>query len=380
MKKEITFILLLFTLIQNSFENSNKKHKKNIFEETKIKKMHLKNRLIRGAVGDFCLFKDGHITDEALKLYEQLSDDGVSLIYTGATIMDSDSLNPFNVFRFDKDEYIEEFKKLTRIVHKNKAYIIMQLAEIGIKNESGKEIYYSPSEVKNPFFNAISKEISKEQILQIQNEFVTVALRAKKSEFDGIEIHSAHLNLLSQFLSPEFNKRNDEYGGNDENRARLLVEIIKKIRKAVGEDFIISLKLNSYDGDKIKNGITENGFLTACKLAENAGVDIIKVSGDYDKKKPKPKIPMFLNLTKKLSQIVKIPVVLIGGIRDIDTMEDIINKTQIEYLSIARPLICEPDIVKRWKNGDRSKAKCITCNSCSKNNGKCVLNKKKKIL
>ena len=380
MKKKIKFLLLLFTLIQNSFENSNKKHKKNIFEETKIKKLHLKNRLIRGAVGDYCLFKEGHITDEALKLYEQLSDDGVSLIYTGATIINSDSMNPFNIFRFDKDEYIEEYKKLTKIVHKNKAYIIMQLAELGAKIESGKENYYGPSEVKNPFFNVISKEISKEQILKIENEFVTVALRAKKSEFDGIEIHSAHLNLLSQFLSPAFNKRNDEYGGNDENRARLLIEIIKKIRKVVGEDFIISLKLNSYDGDKIENGITENGFLTTCKLAENAGVDIINVSGDWDQKKPKPKNPMFLNLTKKLSQIVKIPVVLIGGIRDFETMEDILNSSNIQYFGIVRPLICEPDIVKRWKNGDRSKAKCITCNSCLKNHNKCVLNKKKKIL
>ena len=380
MKKKIKFLLLLFTLIQNSFENSNKKHKKNIFEETKIKKLHLKNRLIRGAVGDYCLFKEGHITDEALKLYEQLSDDGVSLIYTGATIINSDSMNPFNIFRFDKDEYIEEYKKLTKIVHKNKAYIIMQLAELGAKIESGKENYYGPSEVKNPFFNVISKEISKEQILKIENEFVTVALRAKKSEFDGIEIHSAHLNLLSQFLSPAFNKRNDEYGGNDENRARLLIEIIKKIRKVVGEDFIISLKLNSYDGDKIENGITENGFLTTCKLAENAGVDIINVSGDWDQKKPKPKNPMFLNLTKKLSQIVKIPVVLIGGIRDFETMEDILNSSNIQYFGIVRPLICEPDIVKRWKNGDRSKAKCITCNSCLKNHNKCVLNKNKKIL
>ena len=141
--------------------------------------MHLKNRLIRGAVGDYCLFKEGHITDEALKLYEQLSDDGLSLIYTGATIINSDSMNPFNIFRFDKDEYIEEFKKLTKIIHKNKAYIIMQLAELGAKIESGKENYYGPSEVKNPFFNVISKEISKEQILKIENEFVTVALRAK---------------------------------------------------------------------------------------------------------------------------------------------------------------------------------------------------------
>ena len=105
------------------------------------------------------------------------------------------------------------------------------------------------------------------------------------------------MNLLSQFLSPEFNKRNDEYGGSDENRAKFLVEIIRKIRKAVGENFIISLKLNSYDGDKYKNGISESGFLTACKLAEKNGVDIINVSGDWDLKKPKPKNPMFLQAT-----------------------------------------------------------------------------------
>ena len=200
MKKEILFLFLSLFLIQNSIENQNKKLKKNLFDETKVKKLLLKNRLIRGAVGDYCLFKEGHLTDEALKLYNQLSDNGVSLIYTGATIMTENALNPFSIFRFDKDEYIEEFKKLTNIVHKNNAYIIMQLAEIGLKMESGKEIYYSPSAVKNPFFDVISKEISKEQMLQIENDFVNTALRAKKSNFDGIDIHSAHLNLLSQFL------------------------------------------------------------------------------------------------------------------------------------------------------------------------------------
>ena len=380
MKKEIISLLLFFYLLQNSIQNSTKNKKKSLFEETKIKKMYLKNRLIRGAVGDFCLFKDGHITNEALSLYDQLSKNEISLIYTGATIVNPDGVNLFNIFKFDKDEYINEFKKLTKVVHKNKANIIMQLAEIGINMESGKQVLYSPSRVKNPFFDEISNEISKEQILKIQNYFVNTAVRAKKAEFDGIEIHNAHLNLLSQFLSPEFNKRNDKYGGNDENRARFLIEIIQKIRKSVGEDFIISLKLNSYDGDKIKNGITENGFLTACKLAEKNGVDIINVSGDWDKKKPKPKNPMFLQATKKLSEIVKIPVVLIGGIRDIDTMEEILNSSNIRYFGIVRPLICEPDLVKRWKNGDRSKSKCITCNSCTRNNSlTCVFNNKKNI-
>ena len=207
----------------------------------------------------------------------------------------------------------------------------MQLAEIGLNIESGKQVLYGPSKVKNPFFDEISNEVSKEQILKIQDYFAKAALRAKNAEFDGIEIHSAHLNLLSQFLSPEFNKRNDEYGGNDENRAKFLVEIIRKIRKAVGENFIISLKLNSYDGDKYKNGITESGFLTACKLAEKNGVDIINVSSDWEQKKPKSKNPMFLQATQKLSEIVKIPVVLVGVIRDIETMEEILNSSNIRY-------------------------------------------------
>ena len=299
-------------------------------------------------------------------------------MYTGATIINPEASNSLNIFKIDKDEYINEYKKLTKIVHKNKGNIIMQLTEIGLNLESGKQVLYGPSKVKNPFFDEISNEISKEQILKVQDNFAKAALRAKNAEFDGIEIHSAHLNLLSQFLSPEFNKRNDEYGGSDENRAKFLVETIRKIRKVVGEDFIISLKLNSYDGDKYKNGITENGFLTACKLAEQNGVDIINVSGDWDQQKPKPKNPMFLQATKKLAEVVKIPVVLLGGIRDIETMEEILNSSNIRYFGIVRPLICEPDIIKRWKNGDRAKSKCITCNGCSRNHSTtCVLNKKK---
>ena len=378
MKKEIISLILLFFLIQISSQNPNKKQTITLFDETNIKNIHLKNRIIKGAVGDYCFLKDNQLTNEALYYYDQLSKNEISLIYTGATIINPEASNLFNIFKIDNDEYINEYKKITKIVHKNKGNIIMQLAEIGLNIESGKQVLYGPSKVKSPFFDEISNEISKEQILKIQDNFAKAALRAKKAEFDGIEIHSAHLNLLSQFLSPEFNKRDDEYGGSDENRAKFLVETIRKIRKVVGEDFIISLKLNSYDGDKYKNGITENGFLTACKLAEKNGVDIINVSGDWDQQKPKPKTAMFLQATKKLAEVVKIPVVLVGGIRDIETMEEILNSSNIRYFGIVRPLICEPDLIKRWKNGDRSKAKCITCNTCLRNKSTtCVFNKKK---
>ena len=105
--------------------------------------------------------------------------------------------------------------------------------------------------------------MSKNDILRIENDFLNAAIRAKKSGFDGIEIHAAHFYLLSLFLSPAFNKRNDEYGGNGKNRARIIIEIIEKIRKEVGNDFIISLKINSDDG--IENGISEDDFILTCK-------------------------------------------------------------------------------------------------------------------
>ena len=221
----------------------------------------------------------------------------------------------------------------------------------------------------------MNKELTKEDILRIEDQFVEAALRAKKSGFDGVDIHSAHLTLLNQFLSPAFNKRNDEYGGNDENRARIVVEIIQKMRKVVGNDFIISIKISVNDG--VEDGINEKGYLTACKLIEKAGADLIQTSGNYVKHKIKPNNPIFYEETNKISEVVNIPVVLTGGIRNMDTIEEVLGKSNIEYFGIGRPLVCEPDIIQRWEKGERCKSKCVTCNTCVKKSiHSCVLNKK----
>ena len=365
MKTNQIYLILILLLIENSIEK-----KKDIFDETKIKKMKLKNRLFRGSVGDYCFLKDGHITEEGLKLYEKLSDDGVGTIFTGyTTVSDYDQFENSGVFRIDKDEYIEEYKKLSNIVHKNNIKIILDLIHPGIFIKSGIEQIYSPSNIIHPLSKVKSKELTKEDILQIEDDFLNGAIRAKKSGFDGIELHCAHLTLLSQFLSPGINKRNDEYGGNDENRVRIIIEIIQKIRKEVGEDFIISIKLNCDDG--IENGITINGFLNTCKLIEKAGADIIQVSGNFINKPQDG--PYFYNEAKQLSNVINIPVSLIGGIRDMETMENILNDSNIQYFGFGRPLLCEPDLIKKWENGERSKYKCIGFMGCLKTfSHKCV--------
>ena len=125
--------------------------KKDIFDETKIRNMKLKNRIFRGSVGDYRFFENGHITEEALKFYEKLSEGEIGTILTGyITVSDYDNFDNSNVFRIDKDEYIEEYKKLTSIVHKNNANIIMQLVHIGGNTFSNTNIIYAPSKIVNP--------------------------------------------------------------------------------------------------------------------------------------------------------------------------------------------------------------------------------------
>ena len=153
---------------------------------------------------------------------------------------------------------------------------MMQLVHIGIKAMNKEGPIYVPSALPIEGQNRNSKEMTKEDILRIENDFAEAALRAKKAGFDGIEIHAAHHYLISDFLSPLFNKRTDEYGGSDENRARFLLEIIEKVREKVGKDYIVGMKINTEDGDV--NGITEEGFLKACIMEEKAGIDFIQLS------------------------------------------------------------------------------------------------------
>ena len=213
------------------------------------------------------------------------------------------------MFRLDKDEYIPEYKKLVDLVHKNGANIITQLVHIGMNTFTKADPVYAPSSLPMKNQDRFTKEMTKDDILRIENDFSEAALRAKKAGFDGVEIHGGHFYLISEFLSPLTNKRNDEYGGSDENRARFLLEIIAKVREKVGNDYIVGLKINSEDCDK--NGITEEGFMKICLMAEEAGVDFIQVSG-MKWLREKTKAPLYPEISAKLAEKVKIPIINIG--------------------------------------------------------------------
>ena len=343
---------------------------KNLFDHTKIGSMKMKNRLIRAAVGDHNTV-NGHITEKNFKVYEALAKGGVGTIITGYAYVAGYPNRP-DMFGIYDDSFISEYSKLTETVHKYNANIILQLVHCGsytlIDIAGGKTP--GPSAVENLHSKKTPIEMQKQDIQDVQSAFAEASVRAKKAGFDGVEIHAAHGFLLSQFLTPYYNRRIDEYGGTNENRAKMLLETYQITKKTVGKDYPVIVKINCTDG--IDDGITPEGFYTACRQLMQANVDAIEVSGEWIPFKNTDAF-YFKNYAEKVAAETKSPIILVGGIKDFNAATNVLNETSIEYFSICRPLIAEPDLVNRWASGDTRRVKCASCNSCL-NVGKCVLN------
>lgn len=362
---------------------------KTLFDKTNLLNMKLKNRFFRGGLWEELADEKGHMTEALFKIYEELAEGGVALIITGyAHVLEEEQPNP-GMMGIYSDIFIDEYKKFTDMVHSNDANIIMQIAYGGSQTRFNVEnrVIWGPSAVAHKGTGTIPKEITKDEIRYLTKAYGDAALRIKKSGFDGVELHSAHGYFLSQFLSPYYNRRADEYGGTIENRARIIFEIYESMRSAVGEDFPILIKINSEDF--MDDGLTQEDSLYVTKKLAELGINAIEVSGgtgaSYENKMPsRTKIfkaedqSYFREYAKKLADATNIPIILIGGNRDLDTMESLLNQG-IDYFSLARPLTAEPDLINKWASGDRKKTKCVSCNACYNTPGKrCILNIKGK--
>ena len=367
---------------------------KNLFEKTKIKNMTMKNRFIRGGLYEQLADDSGHMTRELFNIYKDLADGGVGTILTGYSyITKNEQPNPRMMGIYD-DSFIEEYKELTDMVHKNNSNILMQIVYGGSQTHMNppSNVIWGPSAIKNEISGVTPTEMTREDIKELTKAYGDAALRIKKANFDGVELHAAHGYLLSQFLCPHFNKRTDEYGGTIDNRARIIFEIYTEIRNRVGNDFPILIKINSEDF--MEDGLTSEDSIYVCRKLAQLGIDAIEISGGNESTPTvldnnlgparnrvilgKDRESYFKEHTSKLANQIDVPVILIGGNRHLDVMEDILNTTEIEYFSLARPLTAEPDLINRWINGDTTKPKCISCNACYNTPGKrCIFNLRK---
>lgn len=365
---------------------------KSLWDQTTIGTMVMKNRFIRGALWEDLADEKGHMTPALSEVYEELAKGGVGTIITGyAFVMENEQPNPGMLGIYD-DSFIAEYKAFTDRIHALGSNIVMQIVYGGFmsKFNVGDRLIWGPSTLQNEVTKTWAQEMTREEIQDLVQAFAIAAARVKASGFDGVEIHAGHGYLLSQFLSPHYNKRQDEYGGCIENRGRILFEVFQAMREAVGPTYPILIKLNSADYTE-QGGLTQEESLVVAQTLASMGINAIEVSGGNESMQEvvehnlgaartkvvlsKERESYFKEYAAKLADLVDIPVILIGGNRHYDVMEGLLNQTGIAYFSMARPLTAQPDLIDKWASGDFSRLRCVSCNQCYHTPGKrCVFN------
>jgi len=338
--------------------------------------MDLRNRFVRSATYEGCA-DDGYVTDKQVNLYATLSEGGVGLIITGITyVHDSGRFSKFQN-SIAGDEFIDGLKRLTSVAHQRGIRIAVQLFHAGREAkfpQSSDRVPIAPSFLEaDAYFKGGYRAMTEDEIWKIVDAFGDGAKRAREVDFDGVQIHGAHAYLLSQFLSPYTNRRDDKWGGNLVNRLRLHCEIYQNIRRKVGEDYPVLIKIGVQDG--FPGGLEFNeGKLAAQYLAE-FGFDALEISQGlrglgYEGTEFRTKInstkreAYFRNWCSEIKKKVDIPVMLVGGLRTFELMEEIVQNHEADFISLSRPFIREPGIINDWKRGDHHRAKCVSCNKC----------------
>lgn len=331
---------------------------KTLFDTTTLGKRTLKNRIWRSATWLALADAEGNVTDEIVKTYEELAKGGAAMIVTGLTSIVEHDAEIGGGAKFYDDRFIARHRRLTETVHKHGALVMMQTA-----------IVDGPVD-----------ELSTEQVENIVRQFGDAARRAEQAGYDGVQIHAAHFFYLSKFISPLLNHRADRYGGSQRDRTRILYEILKDMRGKTGDDFLITMKINSTD--EYPGGLTVQDFLVSCKLMADAGIDAIEVSGNgtsHTGIKAGCNEGYFRAAAISLASLVDVPVVLVGGLRSVEKINQYLDESKIEYISLSRPLIREPNLIQRWQQGDTKPSLCVSCNACYRTPGhQCIFNLRNK--
>lgn len=326
---------------------------KSLFEATEINGLPLKNRFVRAATWEGLAAEDGSCTPRLVELYARLSEGEVGLIITGHSYVLLEGKHAYGQLGIYKDALIPGLKTLTRAVHERGGKIVIQLSYGGA--------YLSKSRVER---------MTPADIQEVVQAFGQAAARAGEAGFDGVEIFAAHGFFLSQLLSPRYNSRTDAYGGPLDNRARALLESVDAVRNRVGRSYPLLVKLNARDG--VERGLTLEDSLQVGAWLKEREIDALEISGGLlnianllDKKSGSEEQAVFFREeAKAFKKTVDLPLIIVGGIRSLAVAQKIVDDQVADYVSMCRPFIREPDLIKRWQAGDQRNADCLSCNNC----------------
>ncbi len=349
---------------------------KSLYDPVSIGRIDLQNRLIRSATFEFSADATGHFDKEHARIYEALAKGGVGAIITGMVGVGENAQMSAQMVDARDARFVPELRQVVDTVHACGGRLIVQLSHCGIHAriiKDGKPPL-GPSAVETASGKA--REMTLEQIQGVIDDFAESALFCKEAGADGVQLHAAHGYLLSQFLSPYFNKRSDRYGGDIADRSRIVMEIYDATRKRVGTDFPIWIKINS--SDLTDPGLSLEECYGICQELAKRGIDAIEISGGLavsPEASPVQKIVgeemegFFAAAALFIADRVDVPVISVCGHRSLGKINEWLNKGNISAISMSRPLISEPNLVNRWQNGDESRARCISCNQCFRPKG-----------
>lgn len=339
-----------------------------LFEPYQIRDMHIRNRFMRSATTSYYAKENGVLRDTAIRLYRNLSKGGVGLIVKGHLyIMDSGKAHT-GMAGISGDHQIPRLQDLTSQVHEHGGKIVAQINHAGVNHRPDR---VGPSPYKTEKWE--SRELSEDEIQAIIQAYGDAAERAIQAGFDGVQIHGAHGYLISQFLSKHLNKRTDKWGGTLENRMHLLTEVYDEVRARLSNEPVL-LKLNCDDFSP--DGFTTDESIQVAKTLVDKGLDCLEVSGGGQGRQsdlrararhsdPELSELDFAGAASRIREATRpASMALVNGFTNLSTMQKVIDTDLADIISLSRPFIREPDLVKNLQAGQQA-VTCIRCDECS---------------
>jgi 2,4-dienoyl-CoA reductase-like NADH-dependent reductase (Old Yellow Enzyme family) len=343
-----------------------------LFTPVAIGGLELPNHLVRSATAEFLADSEGR-PEEALKtLYSDLVDGGVGLIITGHMYVHPGGQCHDRMVGIYADELIPGLRELAKTVHTKGGRAVVQINHGGMQcsTETVADAV-APSAIQADWLKRSARTMSNSEIEEVIRAFALAARRAKVAGFDGVQIHAAHGYLVNQFLSPLVNRREDEWGGDIHGRASFLRSICSAVRSEVGSGYPMLIKLGL--ADSVDGGLSLAEGLEVVSELESMGLDAVEISAGIGGRRSAAILPgirkegdeaYFRSWAREAKRRTRLPILLVGGLRSLSVMEDVLTSGDADLISMCRPLICEPDLPRRLVSGAQERSSCISGNRC----------------